>query len=229
MKARDIMISPVVTISRSSTVREVAQAMMKWRISGVPVVDDANRIVGVVTEGDLLRRAEVGTEHKRSWWLEFLAGSTALAEDYVRAHAKTVKDIMTTDVVTASPDTPLSDIASLMEKRKVKRIPIVDTAGDPVGIVSRSNLVQALAMTKSKLEVPMNDLELRRRILEKLDKESWTRGAIINVSVSDGVVDLSGVAPGDAERKAVRVAVEQEHGVKAVNNNLALMPAMAWE
>src|SRR5262245_45135205 len=144
MKAADVMVANVITVAPETSLREVADILLTNRISGVPVLGRNNELVGIISEGDLLRRAETGTERRRSWWLELLIGSTPLAAEYVKTHARTVADVMTTTVVTATPDTPLRDIAALMEKNSIKRVPIVKNR-KVVGIVSRANLVQALA------------------------------------------------------------------------------------
>ena len=116
MKARDVMVSPVISVKPSCTVKEVAKTLLERRISAVPVVDDTGKLVGIVSEGDLMHRAEIGTERRHSWWLRVLTGDDALAAEYTKAHARTVADVMTRDVITTSPDTPLHEIAALLEK-----------------------------------------------------------------------------------------------------------------
>ena len=144
MKARDVMVSPVITVKPSSSVKEVAKTFLERRISAAPVVDDQGKLVGIVSEGDLMHRAEAGTERHRSWWLRALTAEETLAAEYVKAHARKVADVMTRDVITATADTPLHEIAALLEKNSIKRVPVVKN-GQLVGIVSRANLVQAVA------------------------------------------------------------------------------------
>ena len=226
MKARDIMVSPVITVKPSSSVREVAKIFLERRISAVPVVDDHGKLVGIVSEGDLMHRAETGTERKRSWWLQGLTGDETLAAEYVKAHARKVVDVMTRRVIIASPDTPLHEIAGLLENNSIKRVPIVKD-GQVVGIVSRANLVQAMASDRKELEIPVSDEAIRERILANLKAEPWAHTGLVNVIVKGGVVDLFGITGSDAERKAIRVAAESVPGVCAVHDNFIKRPMQA--
>jgi CBS domain-containing protein len=224
MKARDVMVSPVVTVKPSASVKEVAKLLLERRISAVPVVDDQGKVVGIVSEGDLLHRAEAGTERQRSWWLRGLTGEETLAAEYVKAHAREVADVMTPQVTTAMPDTPLHEVATLMERNSIKRVPIVKD-GQLVGIVSRANLVQAVASARENLlEIPLSDANIREKLLEHLQQQAWGRPWLLNVLVNDGIVDLWGVARSDAEKTAIRVAAEAIPGVRAVNDYLVIRP-----
>jgi CBS domain-containing protein len=228
MQARDVMISPVITIRKSATVREVARILLEKRISAVPVVDNVGKLVGMITEGDLMRRAEAGTEHPYSWWVHFLAGDATIAADYVKSHAARVEDVMTSDVVTATPETPLHEIASLFEEHRIKRVPIVNEDGNLVGIVSRANLIQVVASARPKLEMTLPDTTIRQKLLSELKKQSWAHTHNLSVTVTDGVVDLWGDAQSNEERKAIRVAAENIPGVVAVNDHLAESPILAY-
>jgi CBS-domain-containing membrane protein len=219
MKARDVMVSPVITVPQSTTVREVATMLFERGISAVPVVDEKDRLVGIVSEGDLLHRAETGTERRRSWWLRALSGDEVLADDYVKSHARKVADIMTRKVITAAPDTDLHEIATMMEKHAIKRVPIV-WDGKLVGIVSRANLVQAVASARKRQEAPLSDKVIRDKLLAHLQSQPWAHTGLLNITVTDGVVDLWGFSNSEAERKAIRVAAECAPGVAAVNDNL---------
>lgn len=219
MKARDVMVSPVVTVKPSATVKEVARLFLRRQISAVPVVDEQGKLVGIVSEGDLLHRAEIGTERGRSWWLVLLAKDRALAADYIKAHGRKVEDVMTRNVVTATPDTPLNEIARLLEKHGVKRVPILGD-GQLVGIVSRANLVQAVASSGSKLEIPVSDATIRDKLLAHLNAQRWAHTGLLNATVNDGVVDLWGITGSETERKAIRVATETMAGVRAVNDHM---------
>jgi CBS domain-containing protein len=223
MKARDVMISPVITVKPYSSVREVAKIFLERRISAVPVVDDQGKLVGIVSEGDLMHRAEAGTERRRSWWLRGLTGDETLAAEYAKAHAHKVSDVMTRNVITALPDTPLHEIAVLLEKNSIKRVPIVKD-GALIGIVSRANLLQAVASARKELEVPLADTTIRDKILTHLKKQSWAHTGLLNVTVNDGVVNLWGMTDSDAERTAIRVAAETMSGVRAVNDHLFTRP-----
>ena len=223
MKARDVMVSPVVTVGPSASVKEAAKLLLERGISAVPVVDDQGKVVGIVSEGDLLHRSEAGTERRRSWWLLGLTGEETLAAEYVKAHARKVGDVMTSQVTTATPDTPLHELATLMETNSVKRVPIVQD-GHLVGIVSRANLVQAVASAREGLEIPLSDANIREKLLADLQRLAWGRPWLLNVLVNAGVVDLWGVARSEAERTAIRVAAESIPGVRAVNDNLVVRP-----
>src|SRR5262245_17532712 len=223
MRARDVMMSPVITVTPDSSVKEVAQVFVNRRISGVPVVDDKGNLVGIVTEGDLLRRSEAGTERKRSSWLLLFTGNETLAAEYVRAHSRKVADIMTRNVITATPDTPLPEIASLLEKNSIKRVPIM-SKGQLVGLVTRANLIQTVATARDDLEIPLSDITIRNQLLSHLAAQPWAHTSLLNVTVNGGVVDLWGLANSEAERKAIRVAAETASGVRAVNDHLNVRP-----
>ena len=225
MKAADVMVSNVITVRSDTSVQEVAEALLANRISAVPVVNKAGELVGIVSEGDLIRRAETGTDRRRSWWLELLVGRTPLAAEYVKAHARMVGDIMTRTVVTATPETSLRAIAELLEKNSIKRVPIVKSR-KVVGIVSRANLVQALAARWKEREPQRSghDLTIREEVMARLDAEPWTRYAPINVIVHDATVELWGIVDSETVRAAVRVAAEITPGVSAVNDNLVVTP-----
>ncbi len=224
MKARDVMVSPVITVKPSASVREVAETLVNKHISAVPVVDDQGKLLGIVSEGDLLHRAEARTQRRRSWWLTGLIRGDALASEYIKAHSRSVTDVMTKEVITAAPDTPLYEIAALLERNSIKRVPVVEN-GRIVGIVSRANLVQALASSRKQLETPGSDAEIREKILAELNAQPWANTALLNVTVSGGVVDLWGLAPSETERKAIRVAAEAVPGVRAVNDNMMKAPS----
>jgi CBS domain-containing protein len=153
---RDVMVSPVITVKPYFSVRDVAQLFIERRISAALVVDDGGNLVGIVSEGDLLHRQEAGTERRHSSWLQFLIANETLAAEYVKAHAQKVADVMTRDLITATSDTPLHEIASTMEKHSIKRVAIVSN-GQPVGLVSRANLIQAVASARQQLDVPLSD------------------------------------------------------------------------
>jgi CBS-domain-containing membrane protein len=149
MRAVDVMTSGVITAGLNATVPEAAKLLAEHGISAVPVVDKDNRVIGMVSEGDLLHRAETGTERRRSWWLEMVSSTDKLAGEYIKSHSGNVKDVMTCDVLSVTEDTPVADIAVLLETNRIKRVPVL-REGKLVGIVSRANLVRALAMTISE-------------------------------------------------------------------------------
>lgn len=223
MKARDVMVSPVITVKPYSSVKEVAKTFLERRISAVPVVDDQGKVVGIVSEGDLLHRSEAGTERQRPWWLLALTGDETLAAEYVKARGRKVADIMTRNVITAIPDTPLHEIAALLEKNLIKRVPIVKD-GQLVGIVTRANLIQAVANARKGLDISLSDRTIRDKLLAHLKAQSWAHTSLLNVTVTDGVVDLWGMTNSETEKKAIRVAAETTPGVRAVNDNLVMRP-----
>jgi CBS domain-containing protein len=227
MKARDVMVSPVITVKPSATVREVAKLLLKYRISAVPVVDGDDRVVGIVSEGDLLHRAEAGTEWQRSWWLRVFASNETLTQDYIKAHAGRVEDVMTRDVIVARPCAPVHEVAALLEKNGIKRVPVVEN-DRLIGIVSRANLIQAVASARPELEIPQSDSAIREHLLVHLKQQPWAHTSLVNITVANGVVDLWGTTETDAESNAIRIAAEATQGVSAVNNNLTTYPTHGW-
>lgn len=221
MKANDVMVSPVITVKSSATVRDVARLFLDRKISAAPVVDGAGALVGIVSEGDLMHRAEIGTERRGSHWLALLTDEHAAAADYVKAHATNVVDIMTPKVVTAAPETSLQDVAMMMEINCIKRIPIVRN-GELVGIVSRANLVQAVATAGTKLEIPVSDAMIREKLMCRLRSESWANASLLHATVNDGVVTLFGLTNSPTERQAIRVAAESTPGVVAVRDHIGI-------
>jgi CBS domain-containing protein len=228
MKAADVMVTSVITVGPEASVQEVAQILLSARISGVPVVGAGGELLGIVSEGDLMHRAEAGTGRRRPWWLAGFLDKQALAAEFVKEHSRRVTDVMTRKVVTATPQTSLSDIANLLEKNAIKRVPIVQD-GKVVGVVSRANLLQALAIAGKKLEgtAPSDDATIRDKVITQLEAEPWTRPSLINVIVQDGNVELWGIVDSASEKKAVRIAAEVTPGVRAVNDNLIIRPAEA--
>jgi CBS domain-containing protein len=219
MNAADVMSRSIISVGPDTTIAEAIRLMLDNQISGLPVIE-AGQLVGILTEGDLLRRSETGTERHRPRWLEILMGPGRLADDYVRTHGRKVEEIMTRDLVSVTPDTPLDEIVALMERRRIKRVPVLD--GEvPVGIVSRADLLRALARTlEEQPSAQGGDDEIRERILAELAKFSWAPRDGLTISVSDGVVGLDGVILEEKERDALRVAAENVPGVRAVEDRL---------
>lgn len=223
MKARDVMASPVITMKPTSTVNEAAQIFVERHISGAPVVDDTGAMVGIVSEGDLLHRSEAGTQRRRSWWLHLLTRKETLAADYIKEHARSVGDVMTRRVISASPDTPLREIARLLEKNRIKRVPIVEN-GRVVGIVSRANLIQALAVAPESQPPATSDSAISDQLIARLQNQPWGKTGLVNITVANGVVGLWGLVDSDVERRAVRVAAEAIPGVTGIEDHLVLRP-----
>ena len=224
MRAADVMVTNVITVGPDASVPDVARILLANRISGVPVVGANGKLVGIVSEGDLLHRVEAGTGRRRSWWLAALTGRDVLAAEYVREHSHKVADVMTRHVVTASPETSLQQIATLLETNGIKRVPIVQD-GKIVGIVSRANLLQALASVLAIDAATPTDNTIREDVMARLKAETWSRPSLINIIVQDGMVELWGIVDSPTEKKAVRVAAEVTPGVRAINDNLIIRPA----
>jgi CBS domain-containing protein len=224
MRAADVMVTNVITVGPDASVPDVARILLANRISGVPVVGANGKLVGIVSEGDLLHRVEAGTGRRRSWWLAALTGRDVLAAEYVREHSHKVADVMTRHVVTASPETSLQQIATLLETNGIKRVPIVQD-GKIVGIVSRANLLQALASGPAIDAAAPTDNAIREDVMARLKAETWSRPSLINIIVQDGMVELWGIVDSPTEKKAVRVAAEVTPGVRAINDNLIIRPA----
>jgi len=220
MKARDVMVSHVITVGPELDVRAVANTLIANGISAVPVVAIDGSIVGILSEGDLMRRA-AGAERKRSWWLESFSSAEQLMADFVKAHGRKAKDVMTRQVISVSPDTSLQEIANLLEKHGIKRVPVIEN-GRLVGIVSRANLVQALATRGlAFVDVAEADEALRKVILLNLRKSPWTAAmTMVDVIVDRGVVNLWGVVRNEEEKNAIRIAAEGTPGVQAVNDHV---------
>lgn len=217
MIAADVMTRNVRTVPAGTTLLSAVRLMLDARVSGLPVVDDENRLLGIVTEGDLLRRFELGTEHQRSGWLKFLRGPGRAADDYVRSHARHVDDIMSLDPVVGAPDSKLNELVQLMEKHRIKRVPIVD-GGKLVGIVSRADLLRELsrALLEAQVNPPTSDEAIRELLLAEIGKLGWAPRAGLTVAVENRVVKLSGVLDDDRERWALRVAAGNVPGVTDV-------------
>jgi CBS domain-containing protein len=219
MRASDVMTCNVISVTPDMTVRDAARVFTDNHISGVPVLDSEGHLVGVISEGDLLRRVELGTDSRqRSSWLD-LFSATHEAIDYIKTHAQKVRDVMTTDVVTVTATTPLSEVASIFESRRIKRVPVMD-AGQVVGIVSRANLIQALAsiVEESTSDAALSDRDIRATLMGELAGRKWAFAGR-NVVVKDGVVHLWGIFDSMEAVQAVRVAAESIPGVKRVDDH----------
>lgn len=223
MIAADVMVCNVITVRADTSVEKIAETLLANRISAVPVVNEAGGLVGIVSEGDLIHRVEAGTERHRSWWLELLTGKEILAREFVKSHARKAADVMTRPVITVKPGTPLGELASLLEKHRIKRVPVVND-GKIVGIVSRANLVQALVRIGNEAApaASVEDSTLYDNILAQLRSTSWADPSNISVVVNNGTVELWGIVDSEIEKNAIRVAVEVTSGVRQVSNRLVV-------
>ena len=239
MRAMDVMTSDVVTVDPSTSVQALARLLCERGISGAPVVDRDQRLVGIVSAGDLLHRAETGTErrieHRRSWWLDTIASDEDLAREYTKSHGRKVKDVMTVNVISVTDTMELADVATLLETKRIKRVPVVRD-GKIVGIISRANLVRALAATRSDpaADVDSDDRTIRDKLLAELKGQEWFKVQhwfkiwAADVIVKDGVVHfwLSSDQTKE-ERRALHVAAENIAGVRRVEEHLVPAPEIA--
>ncbi len=222
MKAKDIMTRKVVTVTPETEVREIARLLTERRISAVPVVDEEGRVLGIVSEGDLVRRPELGTERHPSWWLRLFLAPEDRAREFVRSHGHRAREVMTGDPVTIDEEAGLEEIAELLESRHIKRVPVVRD-GRLVGIVSRADLLRALVARKGGPAPSADDRTLRQRI-ERALEEAGVRHEFMSVMVSGGVAHLWGIVDTPEEREAARVAAESVPGVREVNVRLNILP-----
>jgi CBS domain-containing protein len=225
MQVRDVMTPDVISVTAKDTVLEAARMMLQNRISGLPVVDASGRLVGMVTEGDFLRRGEIGTERQRPKWLEILLGPGRMADEYVRSSGRKIEDVMTSDPVTVSEEDSLETVVELMERRHIKRLPVLRD-GKMVGIVSRANLMHALVSLARDIETPAGgDAAIRDRILAAVAKQPWAPR--INVVVKNGVVELWGTITDERERQGCIVTAENVAGVREVHDHLVWVEPMS--
>jgi CBS domain-containing protein len=220
MNARDVMVHDVVTVGPDEDVAKALQLLVDHDISALPVVDGERHVIGILSEADLLHREQIGTEKHRAWWLEAVTPASVLALDYAKSHGRKVAELMSEDVISADEDTSLSELANILEKNRIKRVPILKD-GKLVGIVSRSNLIQALASAPSQPENDqLADRGIRSAILARLAEQSWTDFGERNIVVPNGVVNLWGLVGSPEEHKALLALAESVPGVREVSDEM---------
>jgi CBS-domain-containing membrane protein len=220
MNAKDVMTPSVLSIAPDASISAAAHLMLQNKISGLPVIDGSGKLVGILTEGDFLRRIEIGTQRRRPRWIEFLIGPGRLADEYSRSSGRRVSDVMTHDVHTVDPDASLEHIVRTMERHHIKRVPVVE-AGKVVGIVTRANLLHALASIADEIAPSsVGDNSIREQIFAELKRQTWTPVARIDVTVRNGVVQLSGSLTDERQRQALRILAENIPGVRKVQDHL---------
>jgi len=224
MQVKDVMTRNVISVAANEPILEAARLMLQNKISGLPVIDATGKLVGIVTEGDFLRRSETGTQRQRPKWLEFLVGPGRMADEYVRTSGRKVDEIMSLDPVSVTEDDPLETVVEQMERHRVKRLPVM-RGGQMVGIISRANLMHALA-SLARDDAPARDNStIRDRIVAAIGKQPWAPK--INVVVRNGVAELWGAIMEERERQALIVATENVAGVKEVHDHLVWVEPMS--
>ena len=222
MKVSDVMTRRVISVSPETSVFVAIRLMLKHHVSGLPVIDNHGKLVGILSEGDFLRRGEIETERKRSVWLDALFGPADGAADYVHSHGLAVKDVMTRDPITVTENTTLDEVVRLMENRNVKRLPVLRD-GKVIGIVSRANLMRALlSIHRTTPQSSDSDAEIREHVLAEVRRHDWSSGAAVDVVVHSGMVDLWGSVRDLAQRDALKVLAENVPGVVRVENHLTV-------
>ena len=226
MRAHQIMTRQVITVATGAPIVEAANTMLQNHISGLPVVDETGKLVGIISQGDFIRRAEIGTQRKRGRCLKLLLGPGKAASDFVHERGRKVGEIMTLDPCTVTEDATLEDVVQLMEQKNVKRLPVL--RGDQlVGIVTRSNLLQAVAELAREVPDPTaDDDHIRNHIITSIEKTDWGPFGL-GVIVRNGNVHLSGVITNERSRQAAIVAAENVSGVRKVHDHLCWVEPMS--
>lgn len=219
MKAADIMVKDVVTTGPDTSVHAIAALMLERRISGMPVVDGGGRLLGVVSEGDLIRRPEIDTDRVKLGWLRLLLSDEARARDFVKSHGRKAREVMTQPAISVAADAPLAEVVRLMERHRIKRLPVVDK-GELVGLVTRTDLLRAVLAQQAVPPADVKDGELRARIDAMLRHEDWASSAMVHVQVENGVAQLWGTVESKEQREALLLAVRGVPGVKDVQPHL---------
>jgi CBS domain-containing protein len=219
MKVADIMVTSVISVGPDASVRKVASLMLERRISGVPVVDDAQRVLGIVSEGDLIRRPEIETDRAPSGWLRLFLSDEERSRDFVKSHGRMAHEVMTRPAICVAPDAPLTEVVRLMERHRIKRLPVINN-GKLAGVVTRADLLRALVAHQAVSPAATSDQELRERIASMLRHEDWATSAFVNVQVENGVAHLWGTVESASQREALILAVRGVPGVKGVQPHL---------
>ena len=223
MRAQQIMTQPVITVGADTSIVEAARIMLQHHVSGLPVVDASDKLIGILSQGDFVRRAEIGTQRKRGRWLSFLVGKDRIASEFVHQHGRTVGEIMTPDPVTVTEETPLDRVVQLMESHNVKRLPVM-RGTELIGIVTRSDFVAALADLAPSIPAPSADDDQLRGAVTAAIRQTALRPCRLKVTLREGIVDLRGVVKNDSVRQAVVVAAENVPGVGKVQDHLSKIP-----
>lgn len=222
MNAQDVMTTNVVSVSPDTPVEKIARTLIDHRISAVPVIDEDTHVLGMVSEGDLMRRPESETHRHTAWWLGLLTSPAEEAAKFIKSHGRKASDVMTSPVITVEEDTRLEEVADILERLRIKRVPVL-RKDKVVGIVSRANLLHGLVTAKLAGGVTSRDEAIRNAVMEAISKEGGVQDKDLNVTVSQGAVHLWGVVRSEAEKDAVRSVVERTSGVRSVDDHIGVV------
>jgi CBS domain-containing protein len=220
LTAADVMTSDVVSVEPDTPVRDIAELLYSRRISGVPVVEN-DQVIGIVSEGDLIGHVAAIGEPRRSWWLSLFADESLSARDYAKTHGRTARDVMTASVVSVEETATLAEMARLVERHRIKRVPVLRD-GKLIGIVTRGNLLQGLATLKAELPKSVDDATIREELVAELRNQPWAHLRAEDIVVENGVVHLHGTVRTEDERRALRIAAENVRGVRSVEDHLMI-------
>jgi CBS domain-containing protein len=224
MKAIDIMTHDVITVSPETSVYEAAELLITRRISALPVLNADGRLAGIISESDLARRAELRSEKRSSWWRALFKSDLRQASAFLRSHGRQVSDVMSKNVITASARTSMRELADLMERHAIKRLPVME-GHRLVGIVSRRDMLRALLAIdpSEQLIGDADDKEIRERLLAEFKARHWAGSIVSNVIVDTGVVHLWGEAGTSREIDACRALAETIGGVRKVSSHMVVV------
>ena len=227
MKAHEIMTKAVVSVGPQTPVYEIAALMTEKRISGVPVLGPQEQLLGIISQSDLLHRKEIGTELKRKWWLKVFSDPNHSAREFTKAHGLRAQDVMTRHVISIQADADLSEVAAILDRSRIKRVPVL-RAGKLVGLIARSDLVKALSRTAGSAATGnIRDGDLQRTLNDKMKSQPWLDASFLNVIVENGTVQLWGLVSSEDQRQALRILVEETAGVKNIDDRMSVgRPAM---
>src|SRR5829696_1600140 len=221
LTAADVMTTEVVSVEPDTPVRDVAELLYSRHISGVPVVEH-DRVIGIVSEGDLIGHVAAIGESRRSWWLSLFSDESLSARDYAKTHGRTARNVMTASVVSVEETATLAEIARLVERHRIKRVPVLRD-GKLIGIVTRGNLLQGLATLKAEPPRSVDDATIREQLVTELKDQPWAHLYTDDIVVENSVVHLHGTVRTEDERRALRIAAENVPGVQSVEDHL-----MVW-
>jgi CBS domain-containing protein len=221
MRVSDVMTKNVVSVSPQTTVADALDIMVRSHLSGVPVIDESGRLVGMISEGDFLRRSEFGTTKPEGSWIAGMLLPGRAAKAYAHIHGRRVGELMSENVATIAPNAGLDEAVALMEKRRVKRLPVLETE-KVVGILTRADFMRALVefIRPAYEEQPIADGEIKRRIEDELRAQPWAPVASVEVAVENGAVVLRGLLTDERQRNAIRAVIENVDGVRVIRDHM---------